>query len=412
MSTASSPRQRVVILPGPHKTGTTSVQSFLTSLTKKQLLGNWTWPASSSKAFSDVAHSIFFDPEDKHGNLRRKRENIQKIWKKGYSIAIGAELFDYVGATLGLGSPAELPAVFERLYSIFPQKIDPFRDMTAVVMYRTPRSSHLISAWKQQLAMGKRKRGRQGVWRAPLQKEANRKYKKQPPSLSEWLCTGEWQGKVKFHMDKILAAQLAPMSVASAFSKFGNTSVVIGDMSGMEDISNAVACEVLQVPCTNEGMVVGYNKTRKVLNQRSNPVELGLNKKEIEQVEDILRRMDCYHYCELRPHVTILHANDSMFTEEEGWNDCCSSPEAFLSPSQALEKIQNIGCRASDLQLNSSRTQPTSTHQHVDFVESLQILSGQDSILSFPWFMLACNALAAFGLLRLQVGKRRRNNKI
>lgn len=102
--------------------------------------------ASSSKAFSDVAHSIFFDSNDKNGILRRKREKLQSAWKKGHSIVFGAELFDYIAAM----PVEELPGAFERLQSVLPPDV---KDVTVAVMYRTPRSSHLISAWKQQIAM-------------------------------------------------------------------------------------------------------------------------------------------------------------------------------------------------------------------------------------------------------------------
>lgn len=337
-------KQKVVILPGPHKTGTTSVQSFLLSMAKKQKLGDWEWPAASSKAFSDVAHSIFFDESDKKGIRSRKRSKIQAVWKRGHSVVFGAELLDYVAA-----APREsLDAAFERLMEIIPPNVVPGEDMTAVVMYRTPRSSHLISAWKQQIAMARRKRGGGGhVWRRMLEKTGK---KKQPaPSLAEWLCTSQWQGRMEFFVQRIVASQVNPMGVARAFSNHMN--VIVGDMSQMDDISNTIACQVLQVPCTKEGKIVGLaEKKPKVLNQRDNPVEIGFSPDEIKEVEDVLREMDCYYYCDLRGNLTILDAHDSMFTNKEGWNDCCTSKQSWLSPRHAYKRLQSIGCRASGIE--------------------------------------------------------------
>jgi len=397
IKTVSYGRQKVVILPGPHKTGSTSVQSFLASLTKKQLLGDWEWPASSSKAFSEVAHSVFFDPTDKHGFLRRKRSKIQSAWRKGHNVVFGAELFDWVAAM----SPEELPRVFERLFSVFPPTMDPARDMTAVVMYRTPRSSHLVSAWKQQIAMAKRPGHGGHIWRSSIETKVVKKGK--APSLAEWLCTGQWSGKMQFNVDKIVEAQINPMAVAAALMRYGNMSVIVGDMSNMTDISNTIACKVLKVPCTDENRVVGWNKTKpKVLNQRENPAPLGLSETEMQEVEDVLRRMDCYHYCELKGNITILHAKDAMFTEEEGWKDCCASPEKLLSPAEAYQQLKSIGCRASGLS--------QSTHSSLYSAEFLDMKSAVfdvgEEAMNYPLLTLAFPFMA-FGFL-LQFQKRRR----
>lgn len=398
--------KRVVILPGPHKTGTTSVQSFLLSQTKKEKLGNWEWPASSSKAFSDVAHSIFFDSEDKHGSLVKKRAKIHAAWKRGHDVVFGAELLDYAAAA----RPESLPEAFQRLMQLIPSDVT---DMTAVVMYRTPRSSHLISAWKQQLAMAKRKGGGGGhVWRRLLEAPdgaKKKKTKKQPaPSLAEWLCTSWWPGRMEFYVETILAAQINPMGVAHAFHEYGNMSIVVGDMSGMSDLSNTIACEVLQVPCTTEGKIVGFTKkTSKVLNQRDAPVSIGLSDEELQEVEEVLRRMDCYYYCgTLRGNITILHANDSMFTNKEGWNDCCTVPETWLSPAQAYAQLQSLGCKASGMSppISVAHDEPVLRKFHKPNLVDVNttIFDGQDVVVEHPYLVLTFPFLAFCFLLRFQ----------
>lgn len=213
---------------------------------------------------------------------------------------------------------------------------------------------------------------------------------------------------MEFHVKKILAAQLSPMGIASAFLRHGNMSVIMGDMSNMPDISNTIACEVLKVPCTDQGKVLGFNKTAKVRNQRSNPVELGLNPEQLKEVEEVLRKMDCFYYCDLRDNLDVLHANDTMFTNKDGWNDCCASPETFLSPSQAYDKLKMIGCRESGLYLPVHETATQPSLKHADFVDMKAAFGAGEESMRFPLFMLAFNMCVALALL-LRFQKKRRN---
>ena len=334
-------RQRVVILPGPHKTATTSVQSFLVRLQKKDKLGDFEWPAAQSKAFAPVMKSVLFNVDDEMGVRGRKQEKIHKAWKKGKSIVVGAEILDYVAAL----TPLEAKPAFERLLNLFPIDVVPETDMSVIVMYRTPRASHLVSAWKQNIAMAMKSPPKTNKpWRTVLEE----RFKSEPPPLSEWLCTGRWEGRIDFDVEKIIAAQINPMGVADAFVRYGNMTATMGDMSNIHDVPSTVVCEVLKIQCTDEGTVKKVEP--KVLNQRSNPTELGMDETDMENVEEILRRMDCFYYCNgLKDKLTVLHAQDEMFTDNMGWNKCCESPKYFLDPLSAYRELKSLGCRASGL---------------------------------------------------------------
>ena len=389
-------RQRVVILPGPHKTGSSSVQSFLVSLKTKNLLGSFDWPAADRpKAFAPLAKTILFDKDDRDGSLRRNKSRIMEIWERGQSIVIGAEVLDYVAAM----TPNGLSAVFERLSSILPNNAD----MQVAVMYRTPRASHLVSAWKQQLAMAER--GIEAkIWRTKLVVEnktsTTTTTTEPPPTLAEWLCHGEWNRQMSFNVDKIISAQVNPMGIAYAFLKYGNNvNVTIADMSGIEDLPNAVACEILDVPCTDNGKVVGLEDEEVLmLFQRDDTVELRLSHEEMIEVEDVLRRMDCYYYCALRGNVTILHAKDEMFTKKEGWKDCCMAPEKFLSALEANDKLKGIGCLASG-EGGAVAMRSKATSQTGGITEKVSIVLNRESkdevdSLAFPGFAIAILFLA------------------
>jgi hypothetical protein len=130
-------------------------------------------------------------------------------------------------------------------------------------MYRTPRSSHLISAWKQQIAM----KGSGYPVRTKIQIHNNTENmeSKVAPTLSEFLCTGEWRGRMQYHLHALLASQINPMGVADTFLRKGNMQVIIGDMAGMDDLPNVVACDILQIPsCNPDGKV----QEAKIHNQR------------------------------------------------------------------------------------------------------------------------------------------------
>jgi len=351
----NSTRQRVVILPGPHKTGSSSVQLYLAQLHSSNQIGDWVWPAKSSKSFAPLVESILFDKEDKNEILERKKNRIASAWfAYGKSIVIGAELFDFMAAM----SPKELPGVFQRLKSLLPKKIT----AEVVVMYRTPRTSHLVSAWKQQLAMAEKGIYRK-PWRFQLETGAQNVTEEQP-SLAEWLCSGQWEGHTGFNVDKILAAQVNPMGVAHAFYRYGNMNVTVADMVGIDDLPNMVACEILNVPCTDKGKVVGLEDEQVlIVGDRSNPTTLGLSDGDMNEVEEILRRMDCYYYCGLRSKIAILHGNDAMFTEKEGWKDCCETPEEWLSPMNAYEKLKVLGCKAASTNAVVSHSKVTAAWQ-------------------------------------------------
>ena len=322
-------RQRVIILPGPHKSATTSLQSFLDKLSKSGKLGTWDWPASGGKMFGNVLNSVLFDPKDSSGLQKQLRSKIIKAWENGKSIVFGNEDLDYIAVM----SPDEAKAALQRLQGLLPQDMVAERDMSATIMYRTPRSSHLISAWKQQIAMAKPGRNWNSPWRTVIGDEPT---ETEPPSLSEWLCHGIWEGRIEFHIETIIASWLNPMGLANAFVRYGNVNVTIGDMSGMEDVPNTVACELLQIPCTNDGNIVGQSMQKTILlNKRSNPTELGMTDGDLNEAEEILRRMDCFYYCN-RLKIISMYCMQRMrcLQTARGGTNAASQREAFLRHRQ------------------------------------------------------------------------------
>ena len=173
------------------------------------------------------------------------------------------------------------------------------------------------------------------------------------PTLAQWLCHGRWEGYVGigFRVDKVIAAQINSFGIADAFHRYGRMNVTIIDMSGVDDLPNVVACEILRIPCSQSKKVIGYEHDKDLfLGKRSNPTLLGFNEHEMHHVEFTLRMMDCTYYCALRTNISVLHSNDGMFSHtpnKKGWSNCCENTKNHRSPKQAYEELKALGCQAS-----------------------------------------------------------------
>merc|ERR1712129_98781 len=54
--------------------------------------------------------------------------------------------------------------------------------------------------------------------------------------------------------------------------------------------------------------------------------------------------MDCYYYCQLKDKLNILNATSEMFTQSNGWNNCCVTPENTYTSLEAYWKLKNLAC--------------------------------------------------------------------
>ncbi|KAI2492664.1 hypothetical protein MHU86_21904 [Fragilaria crotonensis] len=161
-------RQRVVILAGPHKTGTTGVQQCLVDWTiKAQLLDRWLWalppvsemtelklqPLGPEKRFAPLLavlrkETIFrTGPVEEDSAVALYRKHTTKAWNEERSIVIGAEAMDFIVSDRHDGDH-----ILEGVLSVLPwNQRQPltYTDVQVVVSYRTPRTSHLKSLWHE-----------------------------------------------------------------------------------------------------------------------------------------------------------------------------------------------------------------------------------------------------------------------
>ena len=351
-----SANQRIIFLPGPHKSASTSVQVYLVQLSKEGILENhnWHWVGNdSAKGFSDVARQLLYEPEfDKNVEKLDKIQRIVKEqWDGGRSLVVAAEFMDYVAAL----SEEDAQVAIGRLISWLP-KTSTKESVEAVVMYRSPRSAHLISAWKQQVQF--RMASSTLPWRKSLDKQKqSRKKFGDAPTLAEWLCLAEYPHAMKYNIETILAAQLNPFGVAHAYSKHGDVDVSLMDMSGVPDgdVPSSVVCDVLGLPCKNNKLAAGQTTESSKKNHKKEKVELGLTDEHLAEAEEIIRDADCHYYCLLGEKVKVFHGSDKTFVDERSWESCCQrsqKKEVKTDGKWMAEKLIELGCRA----LEQSRT--------------------------------------------------------
>ena len=349
---ASTPSdQRVVILPGPHKSASTSVQAYLVQLAKKGILKqhSWAWLGhTSSKGFSRIARHLFYEPEFEKNieNVDKFKQKAKEDWDEGNSLVIAAEFMDYVAAL----EDEDAKVAIGRLFDWLPFSGQQANQVEAVIMYRSPRVSHLVSAWKQQVQF--HKSSSTLPWRESLVKKAiSRKKFGKSPTLAEWLCHGTYPEAMTYDIETILSAQLSPFGVAHAYNKHGSANVTLIDLSGApdSDVPSSVVCDILGLPCKNGKLSVGGIESSQK-NHKSEKAELGMTEAHLAEAEELIRASDCYYYCLLGDNTNVLYGNDEVFQGGKmSREECCRSSEKKDEDANGkwmANQLIELGCRA------------------------------------------------------------------
>lgn len=283
----------------------------------------------------------FDTDEDK---LNKFKQVAEEEWGKGNSLIIAAEFLDYVASL----AKEEALVSIGRLLDWLPHGAQ--SNIEVVVMYRSPRASHLVSAWKQQVQFGKTSTTL--PWRESLVdgKPLSRKKFGEPPTLAEWLCYATYTGAMKYDLETILSSQLNPFGVAFAYSTYGAANITMIDMTGVPDgdIPSSVTCDIMGLPCEDGKLAVGQETESAQKNHKSESTELGMA---LTEAEEIIRDMDCYYYCLLGENgVKILHGKDVVFQDGKmSWEKCCQRSkkrEEDTNGKWMTKKLIDLGCRA------------------------------------------------------------------
>lgn len=304
-------KQRIVILPGPHKTGTTSIQRNLVdwlnyNLTTSNLPQKWAWPLPihefhkrgcvipESAAYLEQQGFMYWIRalrNDKNLGTRYEHEkclykqysyetfldlyrnDFYQRWKKGHSLVLATEAIDYV----------QRPIHIDEIVQQLPWHTNPTTaagsdsDITVVISYRAPRSDHLISIWHQ------------------------------------------WYMRMTFtsFLSKAGSRNLKPLeslSMAELFLEKG-LQVILMDMSGIKargyDVSNVVACDILGADCTfdkNFGITT-RNRTSAVQNVRKHSSDqFNMTLAQLDRINSAFTNYECnFLALESNENLTILY---------------------------------------------------------------------------------------------------------
>ena len=292
-------RQRICILAGPHKTGTSSIQTNLYRWSKETVkfadakfqplpkpIVSWIWPVplkiaevehSDTKAWEWTPSKVFYPMmevlrDDKRTlNTERTlyqkftpkeilgmyRETINTYWQKGYDIAIGSEAMDIVVKV------PEGPSMIRNMSAhVLPDSIDGDQ-VTVVVVYRTPKIKHLISMWHQ-----------------------NCNKPTSDNKFYQWITT----------TDNTLGA-LDALGMVDMFLNETDWNVALIDLDRVTqdgyDISNFVACRVMGEECQGKRLN-GLNGSDPIItNVRSDKRPPNVSNQTLDEMDIVLQNFDC-----------------------------------------------------------------------------------------------------------------------
>ena len=305
--------QRVLLLVGPHKTASTSIQINMMNWLNDEyhpsgLAKTWAWPSPIQKFRNDgctkhetMEHFVFYwwihammgrkDVNCMHysnGEEFYSRQQMIEIyrrefydqWMKGYSLVIASEGMDFVGSpNVGLleGIIHQLP--WHANYSQSASGSD--NDITVVVVYRSPRVDHLKSMWHQ-------------------------KSMRKGQTFHDYLTSPNLSLK-----------SLDSLYISKQFLDRG-LKVDLVDMAGVlkkgYDISNVVACDILGAACNKDkSFHSAENETAIIMNVKNNmeaASNVNVTTDKLDLIDEMILSYDCSLVSILQhPNITILHSH-------------------------------------------------------------------------------------------------------
>jgi len=313
-------RPKVVILPGPHKAGSSSLQQCMVDWTsnnhsralfkeqneqRQHPLPGWSWavPAEETlvrervshpkarKAFASLAGIVDFDPvlafdreELRRGRRVVSEERIEHVlgvfrrpmaeaWQENYNIIFGSEEMDRLVDPVHSNSSF----IMKSWLSILPWNVSgtsrrlKLEEIEVVVVYRTPRLKHLISLWHE---VGRRR-------------ETLRKY------ILRRLST-----HVRYVDSLGLAQQFLSQNIRTTIIDLTGAKTKYGNKT---NICHVVACDVLQTEeCTKDTHRLAYlssnpdlDNSDAIQNQKSSKASMNLTENETALIENVMAEYDC-----------------------------------------------------------------------------------------------------------------------
>jgi hypothetical protein len=169
-----------------------------------------------------------------------------------------------------------------------------------VVNFRRPRRDQWISIWKQ------------------LYRKANASY-------ANFLCDPAERLRIWEYLDCVANPLGLVTALLEAFPSTPTTTTTVHlmDMWGIEnlhrDVGHVVACDVLQVPCTEDHWLPNIEQP---IRQNNRSKHAGLTQSQLEEMEWVLRYRDCSYYHQLHQHELLSPSSLSLHYADTIWDGC------------------------------------------------------------------------------------------
>jgi hypothetical protein len=305
--------ERIILLAGPHKTGSTSRQ-IIANTYSEVLKDSWNWidppemknlttyvrikrMAILPLKLSGKRYPMFrlTRPIDTSELLNIFRKEIRKQLGLGLNILLGSEEIDSIDSDQ-----------LDTLLTIFPAEAS--KNIVVVINYRSPRIRHLMSLWKQMRI---------------------------PVTFYHFINNHAGALERGFHA-------IDSMSLADAFLKRG-FQVSLVDQSGMSshgyEMFSTLGCDLMKVPCDETKMPLAIkdkpeilSKMRKHRNVKVDGV-MNVTELQLEKMDNILKNYDCMFQGLLHnKNLTVLYNNQfGRNMRSCGVNISMSTSEVFAS---------------------------------------------------------------------------------
>ncbi len=342
-------QQRICILAGPHKTGTSSVQENMYQWSKftrnstfssnqntdQKGIINWVWPipeviaeieSNDAKTWNWTPAKVFYPMMEAMAPLKKKhkrnlfkqyaqnnvtqmyRETLSTHWNQGEDIVFGTEAMDMI---------VKFPHGSSMLHTIsddiLPNAIEGDQ-ITAVIMYRTPKINHLVSIWHENCN------------------------KATDPKFYEWITTSE-----------NTFGPVDSLGMVDLMLKETNWKIVLIDLNLARldgwDISNFVACKVMGEDCVNKALR-GLNGAEPVVkNVRRYDRDPNVPNITLDEMDSVLRSYDC-NYQHIFDNIKNSYVGRLEIAYPDGFHETmamCRTLSVDGYPSSRVEMKQQIG---------------------------------------------------------------------
>lgn len=384
-------KPRIAILAGPHKTASTTLQTFFSSVAGSTVrltnttidsshthkshssVTDWVWPLGVSEEYDEESslgggfkimkpakfysvlaslisgrRRIVFFADKSQKSLDKAREYhralFRRPWEEGKNIIIAAEAFDTLVEGLvdyknnGRGEDIHVSSssdeMIDALLDVFPwgetNSTSPLHldDIEVQINYRTPKISHVRSIWHQ---LGKRTTLRQFLYNDNF-----RHHLYQSNSLALALQ----------FVRRGIKTSILDMRGASENSLPSNgtdtSNVGIGGLQGI------VACEVLRMGeenglCDDQSRLhlPGYKSSLKDMNQKADKNVVNLTPDQLDEISSLLEEYDCSVWQHLQKYqaqglLRILHPNEDLFGK------CDPNRTADILFTSTMRKVKEV----------------------------------------------------------------------